>query len=293
MTERQQPPYPAGYRPVPDDDWREQTTPGLRAVPGPGAPPEYGSADYHRPDYEHPGYPPTDYPQPSYQEPSYQEPRYDRSGYGQPGYDQTGYEPPEYGQTRHDQPDYGQTGYGQTGYDRTGYDRTGHGQPGHGQPGSPTTTAPDYSSRPVAVRRPDVLAGLVLVLAGIAAGVSLLLKWLAGSEETGWTLLREGVRDLGGLFRTGLWQPLAIVVGGVLLFVVGLIVLVPARAHRTLGLVALLLTAAVAAGVLVPLKAAHWRLGVFDIGFFCAIGVAVLGLIGALKALLTGPRARP
>jgi hypothetical protein len=278
MTERQQPPYPAGYRPVPDDDWREQTTPGLRAVPGPGAPPEYGSADYHRPEYEHPGYPPADYPQPSYQEP-----RYDRSGY----------EPPEYGQTRHDQPGYGQTGYGQTGYGQSEYGQSEYGQPGHGQPGSPTTAAPDYSSRPVAVRRPDVLAGLVLVLAGIAAGVSLLLKWLAGSEETGWTLLREGVQDLGGLFRTGLWQPLAIVVGGVLLLVVGLIVLVPARAHRTLGLVALLLTAAVAAGVLVPLEAAHWRLGVFDIGFFCAIGVAVLGLIGALKALLTGPRARP
>jgi uncharacterized membrane protein HdeD (DUF308 family) len=153
-------------------------------------------------------------------------------------------------------------------------------------------TAPDYSSRPVAVRRPDVLAGLALVLAGIAAGVSLLLTWLAASEETGWTLVRDGVRDLGGLFSTGLWQPLAIVLGGALLLVVGVIVLVPARAHRTLGLLALLLTAAVAAGVLVPLQAAHWRLGVFDIGFFCGIGVAVLGLIGALKALLTGPRIR-
>ena len=89
-----------------------------------------------------------------------------------------------------------------------------------------------------------------------------------------------------------MWQPLAIVLGGGLLFVLGLLMLVPARAHRTLGLLALLLAAAAGAGVLVPLAAAKWRLGVFDVGFFCGIAVAVLGLLGALKALLTAPRMR-
>ena len=72
----------------------------------------------------------------------------------------------------------------------------------------------------------------------------------------------------------------------------GLLVLIPARAHRSLGLVALLLTAAVGAGVLVPLNAANWRLGLFDVGFFCGIAVAGLGLVGSLKALFTGPRVR-
>ena len=302
MTEREQPPYPSGYRPVPDDDWRDQTTPGMPAVPGPGTTSGYGSSDYRRPEYEHPGYQHPTYQEPTYQEPTYPEHGYGQSGYGQARYDQaeygqSGYERTGYGQPGYEQPEYAQPGYGQPvdepGYDRPGYGDTSQGQPGYGRPGAPAgATAPDYSSQPVAVRRPDVLAGLVLVLAGIAAGVSLLLTWLASSEETGWTLLRAGLRDLGGVFRTGLWQPLAIVLGGALLFVVGVMVLVPARAHRTLGLLALLLTAAVAAGVLVPLEAADWRPGVFDIGFFCGIGVAVLGLIGSLKALLTRPRVR-
>ena len=288
MTEREQPPYPSGYRPVPDDDWRDQTNPGLPAVPGPGTAPGYGSSGYSQPEYEHQGYQQPTYQERPYQQPTYQEPTYQEPPYQEPGYDQY-----RYGQARYDQGEYGQPRYDQAEYGQPRYDQAEYGQPGHGQPGVPAgATAPDYAGRPVAVRRPDVLAGLVLVLAGIAAGVSLLLKWLASSEETGWTLLRDGLQDFGGLFRTGLWQPLAIVLGGALLFVVGVLVLVPARAHRTLGLLALLLTTAVAAGVLVPLEAAHWRLGVFDIGFFCGIGVAVLGLIGSLKALLTGARMR-
>jgi len=308
MTEREQPPYPAGYRPVPDDDWREHTTPGMTPVPGPGTTSGYGPSDYRRPEYEQPGhqrqaypeptYPEPTYPEPTYPEPTYPEPGYGRSGYDQPeyghsGYGQSGYdEQPRYEHAGYDQPRYGQPA-DQPAYDRPEYGDTSHAQPGYQQPGVPAgATAPDYSGRPVALRRPDVLAGLVLILAGIAAGVSLLLHWIARSEETGWTLLREGLQDFGGLFRTGLWQPLAIVLGGALLFVVGLLVLVPARAHRTLGLLALLLTAAVGAGVLVPLEAAGWRLGGFDIGFFCGIAVAVLGLIGALKALLTAPRMR-
>ena len=137
---------------------------------------------------------------------------------------------------------------------------------------------------------PDALAALALLVAGIAAAVSLLVTWVAGSEQTGWTLLRGAVRDLGRLVRTGLWQPLAIILGGGALFVLGLLVLIPARAHRTLGFLALLVTGAVGAGLLVPLAKANWHLGVFDMGFYCGIAVAGLGLIGSLKALLTGPR---
>jgi hypothetical protein len=42
--------------------------------------------------------------------------------------------------------------------------------------------------------------------------------------------------------------------------------------------------------VLVPLVDAGWDLGFFGPGFWCAIAVAVLGLLGSLKALLTGPK---
>lgn len=156
------------------------------------------------------------------------------------------------------------------------------------------TTAPQYSTLPVAIRRPDALAALLLLLAGIAAAVSLLLSWLPGLDLTGWELVRRGFSTLvhhpGRLVSDGWWQPLAVVLGGAALFGIGLLLLVPARAHRFLGLLALLFTLAAGAGVLVPLRDAHWHLDRFAVGFWFACAVAALGLLGALKALLTGRR---
>jgi hypothetical protein len=42
--------------------------------------------------------------------------------------------------------------------------------------------------------------------------------------------------------------------------------------------------------VLVPLAQDDWKFGGFAVGFWFAIAVAVLGLLGSLKALLTGPK---
>lgn len=156
--------------------------------------------------------------------------------------------------------------------------------------GGPEPTTPPYSDRPVVVRGPESLGGLLLILAGIAAAVSLVLDWLKDDDVSGWGLVRMGFDDLGGLFDGGLWQPLVIVLGGGLLFVLGILMWLPMRSHRFLGLVALLVSLAVTAGVLVPLVDAKWQLGFFGPGFWCAIAVAVLGLLGSLKALLTGPR---
>jgi hypothetical protein len=64
----------------------------------------------------------------------------------------------------------------------------------------------------------------------------------------------------------------------------------PLRSHRAVGLVALLVSLAITAAVLVPLIDAKWKLGFFGPGFWCAIAVAVLGLVGSLKAVLTRPR---
>jgi hypothetical protein len=155
---------------------------------------------------------------------------------------------------------------------------------------APEPTAPQYSTRPVAFRGPDSLAGLLLILAGVAAGISLLLDWLTIVDVSGWEFVRRGFDDLGGVFKSGLWQPLAIVLGGGVLFVLGLLVWLPARTHRFLGFLALLVTAAVIAGVLVPLAQAGWDLSFFGAGFWCGIAVAVLGLLGSLKAVLTGPK---
>jgi hypothetical protein len=154
------------------------------------------------------------------------------------------------------------------------------------------STAPAYSTRPVASRRPDVTAGLLLVLAGVAAGISLLTRWLSDRDDRGMRLVRRGFAEFGDLGSTGFWQPLAVVLGGAALFVLGLLMFLPARSHRFLGGLALAVTALAAAGVLVPLAQDHWRFGGFTTGFWFAIAVAVLGLLGSLKALFTGEQYR-
>ncbi len=164
-------------------------------------------------------------------------------------------------------------------------------------PGYAPRPAPEYSTTPVRVRRSDSLASLLLLLAGIAAGVSLLLRWLPGSDLTGWDLVRRGFGDLaeGGpaaLFENGFWQPMAVVLGGAALFLLGLLVVLPAHSHRFLGVLALLVSLVAGAGVLVPLAAEGWDLDTIDTGFWFAVAVPALGLLGALKALFTGPRWR-
>ncbi|MFD2090273.1 hypothetical protein [Blastococcus deserti] len=162
--------------------------------------------------------------------------------------------------------------------------------PAAGTPGASTETAPDYSTRPVAFRGPESLGGLLLLLAGIAAAISLLLRWVDGSDVTGWGLVRAGFETPDDLYDQGLWQPMAIILGGGLLFVLGLLMWLPARTHRTLGVLALLVSVVATAGVLVPLADDGWDLGTYDVGFWLGMAVPALGLLGALKAMLTGPR---
>jgi hypothetical protein len=156
--------------------------------------------------------------------------------------------------------------------------------------GGAGTTAPEYSTRPVVVRRPDVLAALLLILAGITAALSLVLPWLKKPHSTGLTLVRNGFTDPGHLISLGLWQPMAIVLGGGVLFVLGLLVFLPARSHRFLGVVALLVSLLVVTAVLMPFAEAKWQTTGFDVGFWFAAAVAAFGLLGSLKAALTGPR---
>ena len=163
--------------------------------------------------------------------------------------------------------------------------------PGATAYGGAETTAPPYSDRPVAIRGPESLGGLLLIIAGIVAAVSLILHWLDGRDISGWGLVRKGFDDLVGAFTDGgLWQPLVIVLGGGVLFLLGLLLWLPARSHRFVGVVSLIVSLAITAAVLVPLIDATWDLGVFGPGFWCAIAVAVLGLLGSLKAALTRPK---
>jgi hypothetical protein len=142
------------------------------------------------------------------------------------------------------------------------------------------------------VRRPDSLAALLLLLAGIAAGVSLLVVWVHGGDD-GLVLVADGLDDVGDvprLFESGGWEPLAVVFGGAALFVLALLAFVPAKTHRFLGALALLVSLVVAAAVLVPLADADWDLDRWAVGGWLSAAVAVLGLLGALKALMTNAR---
>jgi len=154
-----------------------------------------------------------------------------------------------------------------------------------------TATQPDYRDSPVVVRRADTLAGLLLLLAGIAAGVSLLVVWLHGGA-TGLDLLQEGTGPPQRLVGEGTWEVPAVVYGGAVLFVLGLLAYVPARTHRLLGALAVLVSLVVAAGVLVPLADLDWDLQRWAAGSWAAAAVAVLGFLGGLKALSTSPRRR-
>ena len=163
---------------------------------------------------------------------------------------------------------------------------------------SPATdpTIPQYSASPIVVKRQDPVAALLLLVAGLAAGLSLVLPWLADNDITGLTLVKDGFATLGDgvgeVIGTGYVQPLTIVLGGGLLFLLGLLLLVPARGHRLVGLLALLVALLVTMAVLVPLAAAGWDPGFFGIGFWFAVAVAVLGLLGALKAVTARRKSR-
>lgn len=143
----------------------------------------------------------------------------------------------------------------------------------------------------VVVRHPARVACTLLILAGVAANVSLSLTWLVG--DSGLSLVSSGIDlvgdEFGALFRTGLWQPLTVVLGGGLLVLLGLTLLVPARAHRVVGVLALLVSLVTAAAVLVLFAEAGWRLERFGVGTWFATAVPVLGVLGALTSMLTAP----
>jgi hypothetical protein len=154
----------------------------------------------------------------------------------------------------------------------------------------------DASAAPaelVVVKRADGFGGAALVLAGVAANISLSLSWSPGEGAPGLSLVQRGVEGLGaGLAewaRSGAWQPLVVVVSGGLLVLLGMLLLVPARAHRFVGVLALIVALAAAAAVILLLADIGWVVDRIGPGMWCAVAVPVLGVLGALKAMLTAP----
>jgi hypothetical protein len=151
-----------------------------------------------------------------------------------------------------------------------------------------------HDGRLVVARRADRIGGTLLVLAGVAAGMSLWFPWVRGDGFTGLSLVTGGLALLlapGGPGPDSVsWQPVAVVLGGGALLLLGVLLFLPAATHRLVGLLAFTVAEIAAAGLLTPLAASGWSVARFDVGMWCAVAVPVLGVLGALKAMLTGPR---
>lgn len=145
-----------------------------------------------------------------------------------------------------------------------------------------------YAAEPVAVRRPDTFAGLLMVLAGAAIGVSLLLKWFL--DATGYDFFEVALENADSFFSEGIWQPLVVVFGGAVLLLIGLIAFIPGKSRRALGLIALLVAVGIAAAALSVLINVDFDFSGIQPGFYVVLAATVLGLIGALKAAVTPPK---
>jgi hypothetical protein len=156
----------------------------------------------------------------------------------------------------------------------------------------PDDDQPIPAGRLVALRRADAIGGTLLVLAGVAACVGLWLPWTREGEAIGVSLFLRGVvfGSVEELARTGLWQPLAVLLSGGLLFLLGLLLLRPARTHRVVGVLALFLAIVAATGVVSLLAGGDWQVTRFHLGMWCAVAVPVFGVLGAMKAMLTTPQ---
>ena len=159
----------------------------------------------------------------------------------------------------------------------------------------PPVAAPPASASPALVvvrhpRRSDPLAAVPLVLAGVAANVSLSLPWPPADGPSGLSLVQQGLRALdSGAAWDALWQPFVVVLCGGLLVALGFLMMVPARAHRLVGVLALVVALAAAAAVVLLIVDTDVADDRFGPGLWCAVAVPVLGMLGALKGMLTAP----
>lgn len=155
------------------------------------------------------------------------------------------------------------------------------------------SAGPELIARLRVLRRGDLVAGGLLVTAGIAANVSLWLPWVAGQPQTGMSLVRTGFEVLrAGVeepLRTGRWPGLIVVLSGGILVLLAFLLFLPAHTHRLIGVLALAVALAATAGVTTLFAELGWSIAPFGPGLWAGVAVAAFGLAGALKAMLTLP----
>ena len=149
-------------------------------------------------------------------------------------------------------------------------------------------TAPPYSTRRSRSAGPDVSRAACCSSWPVSRAVSLLLRWVHGDDTTGWTWssrLRRPSATWSAPASGSRWRSCWAVACCSSL---GLLLLVPARSHRFLGVLALLVSLVVVAGVLVPLADATGSSAPSTSASGSPSRSPSLGLLGSLKALLTG-----
>ncbi len=166
--------------------------------------------------------------------------------------------------------------------------------------------APGYGTWPVAsdpgdrAVRADIAAAVLMFLGGAAGIAQLWVPWARGvlgssTAYTGWDLfqgLKVSIRGGAGFSTVlGAYSVLAVVVLGVALVLLGVLTLLPLD-HRPPGIVAVV---AGLVGVLCAVWWVFWHLGAGDVGTMFSAGwigwylflvSGLLGLIGAIKALV-------
>lgn len=141
----------------------------------------------------------------------------------------------------------------------------------------------------------DPWASLLLILAGVAALIQLVLPWRS-AQAGGWTFYRalHDLPDPTFELVLGRYVVLGVAGAGLALVLLGLLTLLPVD-HRPFGTVALLVSGFCVLGSVFLLARARTFFGVglsglFDQaqpGFFLLLAAGLMGLAGAFKALAT------
>lgn len=147
----------------------------------------------------------------------------------------------------------------------------------------------------------DPIAGLLLILAGAAGILTLLLPWKpadprlpAYGSKTGWDLFVIGhSQQLSAGDSLALYALLGIAMAGGACVVLGLVMFAPID-HLPLGVVTLLLGVATTGGALWwflhgrgAAGGLHAMVSQTQIGWYLALGAGIVEVAGAIKALAT------
>lgn len=144
---------------------------------------------------------------------------------------------------------------------------------------------PQYGGPIERQSRNDVLAALLLIIAGAAGVLQFFLEWQSvegAGSVTGQDMYE--IADGAGETLASI-SVLAVLIGGGLLVLLGLALLIPSRSRKGTGSVALILSLIMIAAAVYFLVESDADFTATTIGYFLFLGAGVVGLLGSLKAV--------